>query len=429
MKGSETPRGGWVPEVSRLSRWQRVWEPFWALPLAIAVVAVLAGLGLPRLDEVVWPWVPILFEGGPDGARSVLGTITSAMISVTGLVFSITMVVLQLASSQFTPRVLGSFLDSRITQVTLGVFTGTFLYSLTVLRSVQGSGAEGDRSVPQLATSTAYVGVVASVGLFLAFIHHITTSIQVQQVVARTAAATVTTLERMMPLKQEESATRGEQPRWKPRSEEVATDVSLHAGADRSITDIDYRRLVGLASRHDVVITLERQVGDYVVAGTRLAQVWRHRDSEADTEGLADEIRALVSVDRDRSLRQDVAFGVRQFVDIAERALSPGINDPTTAVQVIDALHSVLRRAVQRPVPSGHVTDSEGAVRLVYSTQTVEHLLELAVTEIAHWGRGSVRVPDHLRRVLDDLDTVALPAYRGTIAALRRRVIEWDEAT
>jgi len=99
----ESPAGGWVQEVSRPSRWQRLWEPFWAVPLAMAVAAVGLGLALPMFDEVVWPWLPMVFHGGPDGARSVLSTITSAMISVTGLVFSITMVVLQLASSQFTP--------------------------------------------------------------------------------------------------------------------------------------------------------------------------------------------------------------------------------------------------------------------------------------------------------------------------------------
>ena len=160
-----------------------MWQPFWAVPLALATTSIALGLGLPMLDEAAWRGIPVLFQGGPDGARSLLGTIASAMISVTGLVFSITMVVLQLASSQFTPRVLGTFLDSRITQVTLGVFTGTFLYALTVLRSVRGASEGIEEFVPQLATSVAFAGVVASVGCFLAFIHHITQSVRVDHVI------------------------------------------------------------------------------------------------------------------------------------------------------------------------------------------------------------------------------------------------------
>jgi uncharacterized membrane protein len=404
-----------------------VWQPFWAVPLALATTSIALGLGLPMLDEAAWRGIPVLFQGGPDGARSLLGTIASAMISVTGLVFSITMVVLQLASSQFTPRVLGTFLDSRITQVTLGVFTGTFLYALTVLRSVRGASEGIEEFVPQLATSVAFAGVVASVGCFLAVIHHITTSIQVQEVLARTASATVRALDRMMPADQSETAARGEQPRWTPGAAQTASDVLLHGGADRCVTDISYRRLVDIAEKSDVVITLDRQVGDYLVEGERVAQIWRSAGAPHPETELEDGVRSCIALGRDRSLRQDVAFGVRQIVDVAERALSPGVNDPTTAAQAIDALHSVLRRAVQRRVPSRHATDGEGTVRLVYRPQTVEQLLDLGVTEIAHWGRSSVRVPDHLRRLLDDLDGVTLPCYRDTLAGLRSRVDAWEE--
>ena len=129
------------------------------------------GLALPVIDQSIgepWGWV---FQGGVDGARAVLGTIAGAMISVTGLVFSITMVVLQLASSQYSPRVLGAFLDSRISQTTLGVFTGSFIYALTVLRKVGGGS---DDRVPQISVTFAYLYVLLAVAMFLAFIHHIT---------------------------------------------------------------------------------------------------------------------------------------------------------------------------------------------------------------------------------------------------------------
>lgn len=153
---------GRVLAVPAESRWSRIWRPFWTLPAAICLVAVVAGLVLPPLEERISAHIPFVFQGGPDGARSVLGTIASAMISVTGLIFSITMVVLQLASSQFTPRVLGTFLSSRITQLTLGVFTATFVFSLSVLRYVKGANENGGNFVPQTSVTLAFALVLAS---------------------------------------------------------------------------------------------------------------------------------------------------------------------------------------------------------------------------------------------------------------------------
>ena len=158
-------------------------RPFWVVPTAWCLLAVAVGLVLPDLEEA-WSVTerPLFFTGGADGARTVLSTIAGAMISVTGLVFSITMVVLQLASSQYTPRVLQTFLADRITQHTLGLFAASFLYALAVLRSIR----DGDRQ-PELSITLAFVLVLAAVAMFLAYIHHITTSIGVASILQRTA--------------------------------------------------------------------------------------------------------------------------------------------------------------------------------------------------------------------------------------------------
>ena len=153
---------GEVPTIPTITLWQRIWRPFWALPAAICAAGIAAGILLPELDRRLSQHLPYLFQGGPDGARGMLSTIASAMISVTGLVFSITMVVLQLASSQFTPRILGEFLAKRITQVTLGVFTASFVFSLTVLRSVQGATDTVSAFVPQLSVTVAFLLVLAT---------------------------------------------------------------------------------------------------------------------------------------------------------------------------------------------------------------------------------------------------------------------------
>lgn len=401
-----------VLAVPAESRWTRTWRPFWTLPASICALAVVAGLMLPPLEQQ-FSTPPYVFQGGPDGARSVLGTIASAMISVTGLVFSITMVVLQLASSQFTPRVLGTFLSSRITQVTLGVFTATFVFSLSVLRYVQGSNNDGGQFVPQLSVSLAFVLVLASVGCFLAFIHHITTSIQVSQVISRVGEDTIEAMQQIYPAQPGvDLPHRGAT--WSP---EVGTSRVVVTLTDRhgSVTHIDAKALLALADRLDAVITVDVQAGQFVTAGQQIARVWgRDEIDESD----ADAIRRRIWVGSERQLRQEIGFGLRQLVDIAERALSPGINDPTTALQVIDEIHRILRELVVREMPSPYVADEQGNVRVVHRPQAIEGLLQMPVREIAHYGADAVRVVPRLRAMLIDLRSCALDRYRSTIDAL-----------
>lgn len=447
MNDDRAPRlGGWVPPPSRLTWWQSLWKPFWALPLAIVLGSIALGVLLPLLDSQVWPWVPILFHGGPSGARNLLGTIASAMISVTGLVFSITMVVLQLASSQFTPRVLGSFLDSRITQVTLGVFTGTFIYALTVQRAVRDETESGTSDfVPQLATSHAYVLVLFSVALFLAFIHHITTSIQVAHVIRATERRTLGLIDQLMPEDQGEHAHAGEGPRSLPELPDSPVPI-VQQGDGGRVTGIELRRIVALAEDAVACVVLTAQIGDYVPSGGVIGTVRGSHDEasptdrggdpeasggkgseELEVQELAERVERLVRTSATRTMSQDIGFGIRQLVDIADRALSPGINDPTTAVQVIDALHSILRTLVARPDLSGVVTDDSGRVRLAYRPQSVEQLLGAAVEEISVWGRSSVQVPPRLEAMLEDLAMIARPEHRAPIMAMLDLVRERRE--
>ena len=195
---------GSVSAIDRATWWGRLWQPFWMLPMLLTVAAVVLGVVLPEADrdlrEIAW-WV---FPGGADAARGALTTIASVTISTVGVVFSITMVVLQLASSQFTPRVLGSFLSNRIVQVTFGMFIATFVFSLTVLRSVLSEDEEGNGFVPRVSVSFAFVLALACVGLFLAFIRSITDSIQVSTVISRIGDRTARLVDRVLPVAEDE---------------------------------------------------------------------------------------------------------------------------------------------------------------------------------------------------------------------------------
>lgn len=420
---------GSAPQLTTPSWWTRMWSPFWAVPVACAVAALALAVLLPLVDRRLTEYLPVFFHGGPDGARSVLTTIATAMISVTGLVFSITMVVLQLASSQFTPRVLGSFLDSRVTQVTLGVFVATFVFALTVLRSVVGDSVPGSqRYVPTLSVSTAFVLVLASVGMFLAFIHHITTSIQVTTVVSRLADATVDLVDQHFP--QDESSRSAIPPTWSPGPQDERATLPV---VDRYgyVVAIDFDRLIRAATAAGVVLVLERGLGDYLVEGQPLATAWRApgqqpdgaQQDEADLD-LASQVSGAFLVGGQPSMRQDVTFGVRQLVDIAERALSPGINDPTTAVQVLNELHRVLRIVVTRDPTSAYVSDDDAVVRVVHRQPTSGDLVRLSTEEIAHWGRDSVQIPRRLIELFDDLQAAASERNSSELARVRSQVLE-----
>ena len=384
-----------------LRRWlHRLFSPFWVVPTAWCVLAVAAGFALPQLDEARTGWLPLIFEGGSEGARTLLSTIAGAMISVTGLVFSITIVVLQLASSQFSPRVLRTFLDSRTTQHTLGVFAASFLYALTVLRSIVDGVGVDEVIVPQLAVTTAFIFVLAAVGMFLAFIHNITLSISVSTIIHTTAEATRKVL--------------GE--RWGSADADVAPehdltqmDHQILVGAQNSgyLDVLDVDTLVELGAAYDVRIEMLHPLGSFVPEGGPLALVEGPAElADSDHDWTANVHRGL-ELRRERTMEQDLTYGVRRLVDIAEKALSPGINDPTTAVLVLDEMHDILRRMAPHPNLASVHEDDDGVPRVVTVDWTFGQFLDLAIDEIAHWGADSIQVPARLQVLFDDILTVA----------------------
>ncbi|GGL41533.1 DUF2254 domain-containing protein [Phycicoccus endophyticus] len=388
--------------------WESLWRPFWVLPAVVVAASVLAGVLVPLADEHLLQDVEPLFGGNADSARSLLGTIASAMISVTGLVFSITMVVMQLASSQFTPRLLGTFLGSRIVQVTLGVFISSFVFALMVLRDVRGGEAQ---FVPQLSVTLAFGLVLASVALFIAFIHHITDSIQVDRVVDRIAGYTVRSLERGPATEWDD--TSAVPPSW---SQAPGPSVTVTTGERHGVVQrVHYSALVRAAQRAGAVVELRTRPGQVRHRGQQLAVV--HGAHAGDD--VVEAVRDAFGLGRERTLQQDPEFGLRQLVDIAERALSPGVNDPTTAVQVLDELHRILRVAAVRPDRSAHLVDGDGTVRVLDRPPTFAGMLDLSLDEIAHYGRDTLQVPARVDALLEDVEAMARPEHAATVAAKR----------
>jgi len=382
---------------------------FWAIPSLFVVAAVVLSLLLVRLDRSLSTSLRYTFGAGPDGAREVLSAITTAMITFTGLVFSITIVVLQLTSSQFSPRVLRTFLRDRQSQAALGVFVATFVYAVMVLRTV--NGLDDDVFVPAVATTVGLLLLLVSVGVFVFYIHHIATSIQVSSIICAIGDETRAAISGRFPAGTDAPPDAG------PRALPVGLpSLVLRAPCSGVVTGVDEQRLVQLAREADVVLRSGVHLGDYVPEGAALLEVLGEAGALA-----AEAVQECYQQGRDRSLQQDVAFGFRQLVDIAQRALSPGINDPTTAAQTLDELHDLLRRLSTRPLRTGVHVDDDGAVRLVVPAETLEDFLALALDEVEHHGRDMLQVRKRLDALLVDVCAAALPQHRGAVEERLRR--------
>ncbi len=419
---------GKVPDVPRETWWQRLWAPFWMIPTVSVVAAVILGVFLPSYEaNAAGDLLRFAFEGGPDAAREVLGVIASATISVTGLVFSITLVVLQLVNSSFSPRMMDGFLRSRTVQGTLAIWLSTFVFALTVTRYVWNDREGDDGFVPRLSVTVAFVMVLACLGFFLAFTGHILSSMKVANAVNAIGRETLAVAKKMYLVQDgEESSEQG--PTWSPRPG-AARQPMVTTGTG-SIVWIDYRRLLHWATENDAVLTIDRCVGEHIIEGQCIMRIWW--DGQLTEEDRA-HLNAAVEVRMERTLIQDVGFGLRQLVDIAVRALSPGTNDPTTAVQSVQEIHRVLRYLVTCIEPSPYIAEDGGGedgdivgrpVRIVHRPQEINTLIETSVAEVHLYAEGSAQVPEALRSMVEDLLTATVPRHQPTLERLQALLAE-----
>ncbi len=387
----------------------------WFIPGTLAIGSALLAFTLVGLDRLVDESVGsrlsgLLFSGGPDSARLVLSTIAAAMLTFTGLVFTVTMLVLQLASAQLSPRVMRTFLRDRVTQSVLGIFIATFLYALLLLRDVRSPADAA--FVPVIAVTVAYLLVLASVGLFVVYIHHVAQAIRATTVLRSVGDETRDAIRRIYP----EDVGVEPSPPVPSLPERQADAVAVRDHAPGVITSVDEEALVDLATEHTISVELLHMVGDFVPTGAPLLRVWRRLQEKGNQQVDEAELplKALaraVQIGTERTMTQDTAFGFRQIVDIAERALSPGINDPTTAVQALDELHDLLRRLAGRRIPSPMRLADDGSVLLRMPRPDWDDYMSLALDEIRLFGAGSIQIARRMRYLLLDLKDAA-PGFR-----------------
>jgi uncharacterized membrane protein len=323
------------------------------------------------------------------------------MITLAGVVFSMTLVVLSLASSQLGPRLLRNFMRDTTTQAVLGTFVSTFLYCLLVLRTIRR--AEDNAFVPHLSVALGVFFAVLSVGVVIYFIHHVSISIQVNESVARVANELVEELDRLFPHKigETDEVSPSEEPdaEFLERLETEGQPVGCER--DGYVQFIDFDALVKLAKRVDVVFRLEREAGDYTVAGRPLVLVW---PSDRVDDALRTRVNAAFVLGNQRTMGQDIEFGLNQLVEVAVRALSPGLNDPFTAVACVDHIGSALCRLAARERPSPYRRDNDGKLRAIARFAAFPTLADAAFNQIRQYSRSS---PALMIRLLETIAVVA----------------------
>jgi uncharacterized membrane protein len=372
-----------------------------AMVLAFATVA---------LDTLVTDWLTLKwglnFTGGAEGASSLLGAIAGSMITIAGVVFSMTLVALSLASSQLGPRLLRNFMRDTTTQMVLGTFVATFLYCLLVLRTIRR--AEEVAFVPHLSVTFGVLLAVVSVGVLIYFIHHVSVSIQANEIVARVGTELIEGIQRLFPKNIGQGAPRI--PAEPPDAGFLETfdreSRPIGSAGDGYLQFVDGDALIALAMQEDVVIRLERRPGHYVVATRPLALVW---PGNKVTDQLIDRINSAFALGNQRTSGQDVEFAVNQLVEIAIRALSPGVNDPFTAMVCVDHLGSALCRLAELDMPSPYRHDTQEKIRVITPVFTFPDVTDAAFNQIRQYGRSSTAVTI---RLLETIAEVAGSVHR-----------------
>lgn len=404
--------------VERLTSYRMRWRVYeymrnslWVVPFALLCLAIGLGFAIPDVDQHTTATIGIRF--GEGAASGVLGSIAGGMITFTGFVFSILLLAVQFGSSQFSPRMLRRFLRDPSTKAALGIFMATFTYALMVLRVV-GTG-KNHAFVPNNAISVALYLLLLSMLMFLRLITRTTQSLRVAAVVSELGRDARRVIDKAYPepaLAEDDSS--------ESQSPEIPGPVRTVAyrGNPGVVQSVDAQGLAERARMADAVIELVPRFGNLIADGSALFRVFR--DSGAIDD---DWLRGSVATGDERTMRQDPAFGFRLLADISAKALSPGVNDPTTSTQALDQIELLLRQVGGRRLTPGVGKDASGTVRFRYRVPSWEDYLSLAIDETRIYGEGSVQVMRRMRALLQDLRE-AIPQSRRPAVDLRIALLD-----
>jgi uncharacterized membrane protein len=374
----------------------QVRSSYWFVPGAMAILAIVLSFVTIAVDQQVqYSWVrqvSFFWSGGADGARGLLSTVAGSMITVAGVVFSITLVVLSLASSQFGPRLLRNFMRDTGSQVVLGTFIATFVYCLLVLRTIRSTNSV--EFVPYISVTVGLVLALASLAVLIFFIHHIALAIQAPVLVANVAGELLEATKTLFPA---DVGRHGEGSRDLPPDFDT-TGREIKAGRSGYIQAIEDARLLQVAKENDLILQLLHRPGYFVTEGRSVLRAW---PGDRVDDDLAAGLARHLLIGKQRTPIQDIQFNIEQLVEVAVRALSPGINDPFTAISCIDWLGAALCRLAGKDFPAPERYDDAGYLRLVVGEPlTFTGLVDAAFDQIRHYSEGSPAVRNHLLEII-----------------------------
>lgn len=416
----------WHPELGRIQLFSRnALDSLWFVPAVLVAIAIALALVLLQVDsqlertgERAW-W---LFAGNADSARAILSVVAGSLITVIAVAFSVTIIAIQQASTQYSPRILRNFTSDRGNQFVLGAYIATFVYALLVLRRVREETADFAGFVPAISISVAVLLALISFGLLVYFIHHATRSLQVSVLLSSIAHEVDRELEHHFPKRVGEAIE-------PPRSfEELLADIRdvggrkvwlLRSPSVGYVRVIDSEAIDRVARQAPIEAAVFVAIGDFVQNEEVIARV---SCDEALSDSWAGTFRSAFNTDAARTVSFDPAFGIRQIVDIALKALSPGINDPSTAIQCLDYLGNIVASLLGRDLPSSERRIERS--RIVFRVPTFEDYLKASFGAIRRAARREFDVTQHLLDVLAKLGVRTKDPMRA--AALRQQLDDVD---
>lgn len=383
--------------------WSDLRSSLWFTPAAITMSFLALSLFLIQLDHRHGHWIianwPKAFTSSNIGAQSILTIIATSMMTVAGVVFSITIVALTMAASQYSPRILRTFMRDQGNQTVLGVFVGVFLYCIMVLRSV---GFDAVLFAAPLSLLGGIFCAFIGIGFLIYFIHHIATVIQVAHVIATTAEETIMTIQERDPFYVSDGQEDEKNVAQDPVGEGNQNVFTIYAMQNGYLQRLEISILRHIASEHDIVIKIPFRIGDFIIKGKALCSV--HSSKQVDENVIEEEVLSKISISRDRTIDQDVSFGIRLIVDIALRALSPGINDTTTAVMAINYLTAILDTQIVEA--KKHQGDKCSMGRVEVEQMELPHYIGIAFNEIRQSAENNITISLNLMKAFLSLAKV-----------------------
>ncbi len=371
--------------------WSELKATFWLIPVVTIIISIVLSISLVYIDGFVT--IPkeglarFFFVSSSDSARSILTTISGAMMGVAGTVFSITLVALTLASSQFGPRLIKNFMYVRLNQIVLGSYISTYLYCLLVLNAVKE--VDDYTFIPAISILVAIIAAITNIILLIIFIHQIAISIQADKVISDISDFISKQVETLFPQTIAEENEKSEKPDVATAISGYQKEVLIKSPKSGYLQYVDGETLMEIVTKKDAILQLHYRPGGHLVEGLEIGRIFTNVSWE-DNE--IDEIRGQFVIGATKTSQQDLEFSIHQMVEIAARALSPGVNDPYTAMTCIDNLTAIMCYLAKAQFPSGYRYEKNGTLRLILDTLDFEGVLDAAFNQIRQFSGGSPAV-------------------------------------